>query len=39
MKLVGRPIRVGDQPIDIAAGQNALWVTDFASASLTRIDP
>jgi hypothetical protein len=33
------PIRVGTRPVDIAVGQDAVWVADQADGTVTRIDP
>jgi class 3 adenylate cyclase/streptogramin lyase len=35
---VGRPVRVGNQPTDMAVGPDAVWVGDHGG-SLSRVDP
>jgi DNA-binding beta-propeller fold protein YncE len=36
---VGRPIKVGRDPADIAVGDGSVWTADFASGTVTRIKP
>jgi hypothetical protein len=38
-RLAGKPIRVGRGAYNIAAGAGAIWVTNFADGTISRIDP
>ena len=38
-KRLAPPIRVGLEPLDIAAGAGAVWVANYQSSSVLRIDP
>ena len=38
-RMVGRPIRVGEDPGGIAAGGSAVWVTSAVDDSVSRIEP
>ena len=36
---VVRTIRVGKDPIAVATGEGAVWVTNYGDGTLSRIDP
>jgi YVTN family beta-propeller protein len=36
---VSAPVAVGDGPVDVAVGEDALWVANSLGRSVTKIDP
>jgi serine/threonine-protein kinase len=38
-KVVGKEIKVGETPVGLAAGAGALWVSNNASNTVSRINP
>lgn len=39
LERIGEPLRVGDEPASVAAGERAVWVANGGDGSLTRIQP
>ena len=35
---VGKPVKVGDEPCGLAVGAGSLWVEDYGSDQVTRVD-
>jgi serine/threonine-protein kinase len=38
-RVIGAPVTVGEKPLGIAAGAGAIWVANYGSDTVTRIQP